>query len=165
MSALPATSISEHIATLTAPRRDHLRTHARLDIVPITLCTVICGADGRVDIVTFGRVKAAWLRTFSALPGGIASHDAFGRVFARLDPDELRRCFLSRTQVVVGPPGEQVVANGGAASPSTTLRISPSSDTSPSISSVRNPHAVPAWLPHGSAPRSTTPIFALSSLV
>jgi len=112
MTELPATSSSEHFAALTEPRRDHLKAHALLDVVAITLCAVICGADGWVDVATFGRVQETWLRTFLALPGGIPSHDTFGRVFALVDPDEFRRCFLSWARAVVGPPGEQVVAIG-----------------------------------------------------
>jgi predicted transposase YbfD/YdcC len=113
MPALPTTNISEHFAALTDPRRDHTKEHQLLDIIAITLCAVICGADGWVDVATFGQVKEGWLRTFLALPGGIPSHDTFGRVFARLNPDEFRRCFLSWAHAVVGAPGEQVVAIDG----------------------------------------------------
>src|SRR5215210_5160706 len=113
MPELPRTSVSEHFATLTDPRREHAKEHLLVDIVTITLCAVICGADDWVAVATFGRVKVAWLRTFLALPGGILSHDTFGRVFARLDPDEFRRCFASWVRAVVGAPGEQVVAVDG----------------------------------------------------
>lgn len=135
MPALPATSISEHFATLTDPRRDHLQEHGLLEIVAITLCAVICGADDWVNVATFGRVKEPWLRTFLALPGGIPSHDTFGRVFALLNPEEFRRCFLSWVQAVVGPPGAQVVAIDGK-----TLRRS--HDRGAGLASL---HLVSAW--------------------
>ena len=63
--------------------------------VAVALCAVRCGADGWVAVATCGRAKAAWLRTFLALPGGIPSHDPCGRVFARRDPAAFRRCFLA----------------------------------------------------------------------
>ncbi len=113
MSEPPRTSIREHFATLTDPRRDHLQEHRLVDILTIALCGVICGADDWVAVETFGREKAAWLGTFLELPGGMPSHDTFGRVFARLDPDEFRRCFVNWVRAVVGEPGEQVVAIDG----------------------------------------------------
>lgn len=113
MAARPRTSVAEHFATLTDPRRDHLQEHRLVDIITIALCGVICGADGWVAIETFGREKEAWLRTFLELPGGIPSHDTFGRVFARVNPDEFRRCFVTWVRAGGGEPAEQVVAIDG----------------------------------------------------
>jgi predicted transposase YbfD/YdcC len=116
MGPLPQTSISEHFATLSDPRAARGREHRLIDILTITLCAVICGADDWVAVATYGETKEAWLRTFLALPNGIPSHDTFGRVFRLLDPDELRRCFLNWVRAVVGETGglgRQVVAVDG----------------------------------------------------
>src|SRR3954447_4051718 len=108
-----ATSISAHFPPLTDPRADRGQDHLLLDMVTVALCAVLCGADGWVAVETFGRAKAAWLRTFLALPGGIPSHDTFGRVFARLDPGEFQRCFLAWVGAEVPDTVGQVVALDG----------------------------------------------------
>jgi predicted transposase YbfD/YdcC len=113
MVELSPTSIGEHFAPLTDPRVERSKVHPLVEIVTIALCGVICGADDWVAIEAFGQEKEAWLRTFLALPGGIPSHDTFGRVFARLDPDEFRACFLAWVRAVVGEVGAQVVAVDG----------------------------------------------------
>src|SRR3712207_3371 len=104
MPELPSTSISAHFATLADPRDAKKVEHRLVDSLTITLCAVVCGADDWVAAATFGELRETWLRTFLALPGGIPSHDTFGRVFRLLDPDELRRCFLAWVGAVVGAP-------------------------------------------------------------
>lgn len=94
------TSITRHFAGVLDPRVERTKEHRLLDIITIALCAVVCGADSWVAVETFGRAKAAWLRTFLALPGGIPSHDTFGRVFALLDPTAFGRCFLAWAQAI-----------------------------------------------------------------
>ncbi|MGH2585217.1 MAG: ISAs1 family transposase [Dehalococcoidia bacterium] len=113
MEEPPRLSIRDHFASLPDPRIERTKRHRLLDIVTIALCAVICGADSWVDVELFGHAKAAWLRTFLALPNGIPSHDTFGRVFARLDPMRFEQCFLSWVQVVMTHTDGEVVAVDG----------------------------------------------------
>jgi len=93
-------SIVAHFQTLEDPRIERTKKHNLLDILVIALCTLLTGGDGFQDMELFGKSKHAWLQTFLALPHGIPSHDTFGRVFARLNPQRFQECFLSWTQAV-----------------------------------------------------------------
>lgn len=83
-----------YFAELPDPRMNRTKLHLLGDILTITICAVICGAEGWVQVAQFGRCKRKWFETFLALPNGIASHDTFGRVFAMLDPTAFEACFL-----------------------------------------------------------------------
>lgn len=106
-------SLWEHFATLPDPRVERTRRHELLDIITIAVCAVICGADSWVDVELFGRSKETWLRTFLVLPGGIPSHDTFGRVFAALDPRQFEGCFLSWVRGVARRTRGEVIALDG----------------------------------------------------
>src|SRR5918999_409700 len=93
-------SIVEHFQTLEDPRIDRAKKHNLLDIIIIAVCTLLTGGEGVQDMELFGKSKRPWLQTFLALPNGIPSHDTFGRVFARLNPQRFHACFLSWTQSV-----------------------------------------------------------------
>lgn len=87
-------------AAVEEPRIERTKQHQLVDSIIIALCGVICGAEGWVEIEEFGRSKAAWFRTFLALPNGIPSHDTFGRVFARIDPKQFEACFFQWVQSI-----------------------------------------------------------------
>jgi predicted transposase YbfD/YdcC len=116
MERLPQTSIDLYFGSLPDPRVERTRAHRLSDLLTIALCAILCGANDWVAVETFGQAKEAWLRTFLPLPGGIPSHDTFGRVFARLDPTALQECFAAWGQAVVGELPAQVVAIDGKTS-------------------------------------------------
>jgi predicted transposase YbfD/YdcC len=85
-------SIARYFADLPDPRVDRTKKHLLEDILAITLCAVVCGADSWEEVEAFGEAKQDWLKRYLALPNGIPSHDTFYRVFARLDPEAFGRC-------------------------------------------------------------------------
>lgn len=57
------------------------------EILLISLCAVVSGAEDFEEIAEYGRQKLSFLKTFMELPNGIPSHDTFNRVFQHLDKD------------------------------------------------------------------------------
>ena len=76
------------------PRVERTKRHRLQDSIILAICGVICGAEGWVEIEAFGKAKEAWFRELLSLPGGIPSHDTFGRVFAHLDPKPFEASFF-----------------------------------------------------------------------
>ena len=109
-------TLQEHFAPLEDPRVERTKRHQLLAIITIAFCAVICGADTWMDVEEFGHAKRVWLETFLELPNGIPSHDTFGRVFARLDPEQFQACFLSWVQAITPVlPAQQIAIDGKTA--------------------------------------------------
>ena len=123
MSLLP---LASHFVTLQDPRVDRGRQHLLLDIVVIAFCAVLCGAEGWEDMEAFGRAKEEWLkqRLGLELPQGVPGDDTFRRVFARLEPEEFGRCFLSFAQSLHTYTKGEVIALDGKTLWYKTLRHS-----------------------------------------
>lgn len=98
---------------LQDPRIDRTKRHELSDIMFITLCAVICGADEWTEVEVFGNAKIDWLQTFLSLPNGVPSHDTFGRVFSRLDPQQLEQCFHKLTLALADCSGHKLIAIDG----------------------------------------------------
>jgi hypothetical protein len=71
MSQSPISSLKEHFEVLKDPRAQHRIEHLLIDIVMITICAVICGAESWPEIEEYGLAKQVWLETFLELPNGI----------------------------------------------------------------------------------------------
>ncbi len=76
------------------PRVRRKPRHLLTDILVISICGVLSGCDGCVEIAEYGRRKAEFLGTILELPHGIPSHDTFNRVLALLKPEALQKCLL-----------------------------------------------------------------------
>jgi len=109
----PTASLVKHFEDLPDPRRGNAKAHIFLEILIIAILAVICGADGWSDVELFGKNKKAWLKTFLELPKGIPSHDTFGRIFAKIKPEEFQKCFIDWVRAVEELTAGQVIAVDG----------------------------------------------------
>jgi predicted transposase YbfD/YdcC len=110
---MPETALSNlkaQFAELPDPCAQHRIEHLLTDIVMLTICAVICGAESWVEIEHYGSAKQEWLETFLELPNGIPSHDTLERVFARLRPEALQQCFLNWVQAAFDISGGKLLA-------------------------------------------------------
>lgn len=88
MSATFVGKIAEHFEDVTDPRLNRGTNYPLGEMVFVALCGAICDCNSWVDIANFGECKLAWFRKFLPFENGIASHDTFTELFARLDTME-----------------------------------------------------------------------------
>jgi len=106
-------ALVERLQTIPDPRRPSAnRKHLLVDLIILGLCGVVAGCEDFVEIAAWGQVNEAFLRTFLALPHGIASHDTFTRVFALLPPATVQAVLLPWLLERRGEPGAYVHLDG-----------------------------------------------------
>lgn len=100
MITVAPTSMIARFFAVEDPRVERTKRHLLINIIVIAICGIISGADDWVAIEAYGNAKLDWFREFLDLPHGIPSHDTFGRVFARIKPDQFQQCFRAWIQDV-----------------------------------------------------------------
>jgi hypothetical protein len=61
----------------------------------------------------YGHAKQSWLKRFIALANGIPGHNVFRRVFCRLIPQEIGRCFMAWMHYLKMDIDREVIAVDG----------------------------------------------------
>jgi len=90
-----------HFSSLPDPRLERKKRHPLVDIIGLSICAVICGAEEWTAIEEFGHSTHAWLRQFLVLPNGIPFDSTIRRVFLRLSPTEFHACFRAWSHAVM----------------------------------------------------------------
>ena len=72
--------ILSHFESLPDPRSQINRRHLLVDVIVISICGVLAGADGPAAIELWAKSQRRWLKKYLNLPHGIPSHDTIGRV-------------------------------------------------------------------------------------
>jgi predicted transposase YbfD/YdcC len=95
------------------PRVPGRTTHSLDNIFFMTICAVICGADSGSSIAAFCKAKGSGFGQYLDLPDGTPSHDTFGVLFARIDPEVFQQCFSDWVQSIVSLAVGEVIAIDG----------------------------------------------------
>jgi predicted transposase YbfD/YdcC len=91
---MPPLPLTDVFTDLPDPRRDtRNKLHRLTDVLVITTCAVIGGAETWEAIAEYGRTKEPFFRRFLPLENGIPSPDTFERVFAQLAPGAFSQAF------------------------------------------------------------------------
>ncbi len=112
---------------LNDPRIDRKKLHPLPEILLLTLCAVICGAESWNDIELFGKGKLNFLRTFLPYQNGIPSDDTLRRFFRGIDSSQFQSLFIQWIRAWLTTE----VANKVIAIDGKTLRGSHDGDQSP----------------------------------
>ena len=69
--------------------------HPLINIIVISVCAVLCGAEAAVEIEEFGEQRRAWFDRFLDLKNGIPSHDTIARVLGLIDTKTFEEAFFN----------------------------------------------------------------------
>lgn len=86
-------SFLDHFKDLEDPRSERNRDYTMSEILLVTLCAAICGAEGWQDVEDFGKAKIDYLRQFLPYKNGIPSDDTYRRFFRAIDPKQFQELF------------------------------------------------------------------------
>jgi len=102
----------EYFSGLEDPRQAAKVVYPLDEILLLTLCAVVSGAEGWVGVALFGERKLDFLRRLLPFSDGTPSHDQLGLVFAALDREAFQRCFVAWTSVLAAAVSGVVAVDG-----------------------------------------------------
>ena len=104
--------ILTHFATLKDPRQHAKVLYPLVELLLLALAATIAGADDFVEITLWGEQHLGFLRRFLAYENGIPSHDTMCDVFAAIDPELFKACFLAWVEDLRDGAAELIAIDG-----------------------------------------------------
>ncbi|RDS34661.1 hypothetical protein C3988_03668 [Escherichia coli] len=87
--------LMEHISIIPDSRQVWKVEHKLSDILLLTICAVISGAEGWNDIESFGETHLDFLKQYGDFENGIPFHDTIARVVSCISPAKFHECFIN----------------------------------------------------------------------
>lgn len=127
-------SLKENFGELQDYRRQCSVNHLLINILFITICAVISGANNLKAVAVYAKRKRNWLTQVLEIEE-LPSYTTFWTVFVLLNPEALEKCFIQWVQSKLKLAADGVVSIDGKAQRGTAKKGSPHSFV----------HIVSAW--------------------
>jgi predicted transposase YbfD/YdcC len=102
-----------HLSIIRDPRQAGKVDHRLSDIVMLSICATVGGAEGWLDIEEFGRTHERWFCTQGLFDNGIPVGDTVARVMSMLSPKAFQTAFIAWMQDVAALTHGEVIAVDG----------------------------------------------------
>ncbi|EBP7623439.1 ISAs1 family transposase [Salmonella enterica] len=87
-------SLLDHISIIPDLRQQGKIRHKLSDILFLTVCAIIAGADEWQEIEDFGHERLEWLKKYADFENGIPVHDTIARVVSNIDSTAFEKMFI-----------------------------------------------------------------------
>ncbi len=103
----------DYFGDLDDPRCEKNKLYPMKELLLLTLCAVICGAEGWEDVEDFGQVKLPFLRRYLPYAQGTPSDDTVRRFFRALSPGAFQERFVSWAKSFTERSDKRLIAIDG----------------------------------------------------
>jgi len=107
-----ATVFLRYFKDMPDPRQQGKVLYRLDEVLLLALLATLAGAEGFTDIARFGHKKLDLLRRFLPFADGTPSHDHLGDIFASLDAEAFRGCFVAWVGALTQAPLEVIAIDG-----------------------------------------------------
>ena len=110
------TNFLENFENIEDPRSTRNQLYTVSEILLVTLCAVICGADGWTDVENYGKSKIDYLRAYLEYANGVPSDDTIRRFYRYVNPTEFEKLFREWVEHLAKKTDSMVIAIDGKSS-------------------------------------------------
>lgn len=104
--------LMKHISIIPDYRQAWKIEHKLSDILLLTICAVVAGAEGWEDIEDFGNVHLDFLKLYGEFENGIPVHDTIARVVSSVSPEKFHECFINWMKECHSPDEDVIAIDG-----------------------------------------------------
>jgi len=106
-------AFTTHFSAIIDQRQSAKVTYPLCDVLFVTLCGVIAGAEGWSEIFDYAEGHHDWFKQQGFLIDGVPVDDTIARIISKIEPEQFRQCFINWMQAVHQVTEGEVVAIDG----------------------------------------------------